>query len=328
MSSFSRMERVSESPSSPGIMMSSTMRSILPACIVAPRRRGVLGDARAEPVLHEIAGEEIADVAMVVDDEDMRRGLHGRELTRSPPGAAKENCNGLYRSAGAAKTATKPVFPDQIPATSARQCPAREGDGRHADAKKRESNPDRPPVHRRLDDDDTHENSARRRRCRPDRRGCSCRDELRRARLRPSRHADGHDDAASATSCCRTSTPTTTARCRRTRSTRRSMAASPSSTPTRTASLSLQEFQALVGGDHQADRRARLPVPRSGRRCGDRQGGARPTASARSSPISTRTPTACSRRPTGRITAPARTANRSGERPRRHCGAAPCGRIA
>ena len=80
----------------------------------APRRRGVLGDARAEPVLHEIAGEQVADVAMVVDDEDVRRGLHERELTRSPRGTAKEKCNGLYRSAGAAKTATKPVFPTKF----------------------------------------------------------------------------------------------------------------------------------------------------------------------------------------------------------------------
>ena len=71
----SRRWRHSDSPSSPGIMMSSTTRSIAPHS--AARGRGALGRRDPQAVLGEIAREQLADIAVVVDDEDVGV-FHGR----------------------------------------------------------------------------------------------------------------------------------------------------------------------------------------------------------------------------------------------------------
>ena len=123
MSFVSRMERVSESPSSPGIMMSSTIEVDVGGLQRLPRRRGVLGDARAEPMLHEKAREEIADVAMVVDDEDVRRALHGSELTRSFPRRCRKIVTDCVDAAAAPRVATKKAVRGDRLATIARQSP-------------------------------------------------------------------------------------------------------------------------------------------------------------------------------------------------------------
>ena len=70
-------------------MMSSTTRSGALRSRQAAQRRGALGGADAVAVLREIAADEVADVAVVVDDEDVRRAsiacLRIREYKPSRP---------------------------------------------------------------------------------------------------------------------------------------------------------------------------------------------------------------------------------------------------
>jgi hypothetical protein len=54
-------------------MMSSTTRSICAALDQLARGGRTFRDARPQPVFHEIAGKQVADVAVIVDDKDVRR---------------------------------------------------------------------------------------------------------------------------------------------------------------------------------------------------------------------------------------------------------------
>ena len=89
--------RASSRPLSPGIITSSMMRSKVSPRMGARACR-VGGGRDAKAVLVEIAGEEVADLLVVVDDEDVR-GVVGQRISRgsavwrvipaSPPRAAR-----------------------------------------------------------------------------------------------------------------------------------------------------------------------------------------------------------------------------------------------
>ena len=85
----SRRCRQSARPSSPGIMMSSTTRSTAPALSARPRGGGVFRHRHAQLVALKVARQRLADLAVVVDHQNVRGGVHGRERTCLPAGRTK-----------------------------------------------------------------------------------------------------------------------------------------------------------------------------------------------------------------------------------------------
>ena len=53
--------------------------------------------ADAEALLGQRARDEIADLAVIVDDQDVRRALHGRNIDQALTGLFLGMCFGLWR---------------------------------------------------------------------------------------------------------------------------------------------------------------------------------------------------------------------------------------
>ena len=68
--------RHSDNPSSPGIMISRTIRSNAPAFKMAPGLGRVRRHSHAHAVLDQELGQQVADLLMVVNDKNMVRGFH------------------------------------------------------------------------------------------------------------------------------------------------------------------------------------------------------------------------------------------------------------
>ena len=77
------MERHSDSPSSPGIMMSSTTRSMAAPFITLRAEAASWRRGGAIAMLAQIAGQRLADVARILHQQDMRLGFvfdHGAQF--------------------------------------------------------------------------------------------------------------------------------------------------------------------------------------------------------------------------------------------------------
>ena len=73
----SRKLRQSESPSSPGIMMSRTIRSKTCRFDMPPGFRRVRRRRHPHAVLHKKLGEQITNVFMIINNKNMKRSFHG-----------------------------------------------------------------------------------------------------------------------------------------------------------------------------------------------------------------------------------------------------------
>ena len=262
---------------------------------------------------------------MVVDDEDMRRGLHERELTRSPPARPRKSVTDCIAPPGRRKLRQSRSFPTKFlrhPPPSVRLVRATGGMLMRRSVKA--------ILIARLFIGDLMMMTRTKILL-----AAGAAVLIGGVALAGTSFAErgfGHHGmrmgmmTASATSCCRTSTPTTTARCRkheidaavngalhrvRRQHRRKALAGGvPGARGRRSPSpIAVRAFQFLDPDGDAAIAKVELDRPlRLGRR-----------------PTSTRTPTACSRPPTGRITRPParHAASRSGSGgPPSNCGAA------
>ena len=94
-----RSERQSDRPSSPGNIKSSRMRSMLRIGQHLAHGLAVGGGADAKAFLGERARHQVAHLAMVVDDQDVRTVVHALQFSSDRAGLGQKNCNDFWRKA-------------------------------------------------------------------------------------------------------------------------------------------------------------------------------------------------------------------------------------
>ncbi len=76
-------------------------------------RLAVAGGADAEALLVERARHQLADLAMIVDDQDVRAGVHGANLVRAGL-IGQKHCNDICRMVSLTQLVTKSLSTDKL----------------------------------------------------------------------------------------------------------------------------------------------------------------------------------------------------------------------